>query len=164
MDNYLQVNQSNQPGSGLAHLGPPTAGPQIPIRQQQYAFNITSSPPQMVPQQPRFGDGNPRPSKSPRHVAPSQLPPDTAYPDYGTRFAAQYAASNEQLEPRGPGHFPPAINMQPWTGAPDTSGIYAPPMPALASILQEQHYEYPSDGFSKTDSGAAPSNYSWSAS
>ena len=155
MDNYLQANQPS-----------PTAGSRLPIRQPPYAYNMTSSPPQIVPQT-RFVDTNPRPSKSPRHVAPSELPANTSYPEqYRRSFAQQYGSGSEGMEPRGgaqEGHFQQGMAMQAWTGAPDTSGIYGASMPALASNLQEQ-YQFPGDAFPKSDAGNHPSNYSWSSS
>jgi hypothetical protein len=143
----------------MAQIGSPTGGSQLPIR-QQYGYNITSSPPQIVPQT-RFVDTNPRPSKSPRHVAPSELPANTSYPEYGRGFAPQYGSGGDQMEPRGAGPFQPGLSMQNWTGAPDTSGIYGAPMPALASNLQEQ-YQFSSETFPKSDAGNQPTNYSWS--
>lgn len=69
------------------------------------------------------------------------------------------------MEPRGAqgGHYQPSMGMQAWTGAPDTSGIYGAPMPALASNLQEQ-YQFSGEAFPKSDGGNQPSNYSWSSS
>lgn len=154
IDNYLQVNQPS-----------PTAGSQLPIRQPPYGYAMTSSPPQIVPQT-RFVDTNPRPSKSPRHVAPSELPANPSYPEqYGRGFAQQYGSGSEGMEPRGAqgGHFQPSMSMQAWTGAPDTSGIYGAPMRALASNLQEQ-YQFSGEAFPKSDGGNQPSNYSWSSS
>lgn len=161
MDNYLQVNQQNQGSSGLSHLTAPTGGSQLPIR-QQYAYNLASSPPQIVPQT-RFVDSNPRPTKSPRHVAPAELPANTSYPEYGARFPPQYGGSNDQLEQRGAGNFPSAMSMQTWTGAPDTSGIYGTSMPALASNVQGQ-YQFPNEPYPKADGSNPPSNYPWSSS
>lgn len=143
-------------------MGSPTAGNQLPIR-QQYAYNLSSSPPQMA-QQARFVDSNPRPTKSPRHVAPTELPTNPPYQEYNARFAPPYGGSADQLEPRGAGHFPSAMGLQSWTGAPDSTGLYGPPMPTQSANLQQDHYQFPSEQYPKTDGGSAPPNYSWSNS
>jgi hypothetical protein len=144
MENYLQANQG-QIGS------PAGSGAQLPIR-QQYAYNMTASPPQIVPQtQTRFVDSNPRPAKSPRHVAPSELPSGTSYPEYGRAYAGQFAGSS-------------SAGMQAWTGAPEVSGIYGAPMPAMAPGGMQDPYHFQGE-FPKPDQGGNPStNYSWSSS
>lgn len=162
MDNYLQVNQQNQTSTGLSHMPSPPGGSQLPIR-QQYGYNMTSSPPQIV-NQTRFVDTNPRPAKSPRHVAPSELPSSTSYSEYSGRYAPQYGSGNDQIESRGSGNFQSGLNMQTsWTGAPDSSGIYCAPMPAQASNLQEQ-YQFPSEPFPKQEGANPPTSYSWTSS
>ena len=123
--------------------------------------------------QTRFVDTNPRPSKSPRHVAPSELPSGAAYPsDYGRAYATQFGggSGSEQMEARGgapSGHFQSASlnSMHGWTGAPDSSGIYGAPMPALATANMQEQYHFQNEPFPKQEgSGNPPTNYSWSSS
>jgi hypothetical protein len=160
MDSYLQMNQSTQPNAGLS--SPPSAVHQLPIR-QQYTYSPTSSPSQNGPPL-RFVDSNPRPAKSPRHIAPPKLPSNTPYPDYNARFAPPYGSGNDVVVQRDAGYFPTSLPMQPWTTAPDTTGIYGAGMPAPAPNLQpqqqQQHYQFPNEPYVK-DENNPPHGYTW---
>src|SRR4051812_39973293 len=82
LDSYLQVTTSN---ADLSHPSPsiPRSQPPPP-QQQQYSYQHPSGSTQSAAQI-RFIDSNPRPSKSPRHVAPPELPAVGAYNDYPAR-------------------------------------------------------------------------------
>ncbi len=103
----------------------------------------------------RFVDSNPRPSKSPRHVAPPEVPSN--YADYPTtRFGPPYSGSNnDPLPSRGPEYFPPA--MQPWTSSPETGVVYG----TASQAPGVQHYEFPNDQYGKEEGGSGPPHYTW---
>lgn len=152
---YLQVNHSNP---DLAHSQSPTttlAGPQPPVR-QHYAFQQSPVSPPVPPV--RFINSNPRPAKSPRHIAPPELPSNASYSDYGARFAPPFSGSSEPLPQRDPGYFPTSLPMQAWTTAPDTTGVYGTAMQAPTSNLQ--HYEFPNENYLKEESHTQQ-NYTW---
>lgn len=162
MDGYLQVNSSNQDPSPIT----PIVGP--PLR-QQYAYHhppLPSAPPNDSSTPLRFIDSNPRPAKSPRHVAPPELPsnaPHQPYPEYGTRFAAPY----EAMPSRAPEYFPTTLPMQPWT-----SGAEAGPGSVYGTSSHppqhhpQHNYEFPSEQYVKEEQGSqgqgqGPNHYTW---
>lgn len=170
IDNYLQVNHSDQnlaqpsshpPATSLAP-GPP------PIR-QQYAYHHPPVSEALSSAPLRFIDSNPRPAKSPRHVAPPEVPSNApqGYQEYSTRFAAPYSASpNEAMPSRAPDYFPTAHSMsmsQPWTSGPEPGVVYGTSQPPGV-----HHYEFPSEQgqYVKEESGGGgalhpPMQYTW---
>lgn len=151
---YLQVNHSN---SNLSHSQSPTTtapGSQPPVRQYTFQNSPVSPPAPPV----RFIDSNPRPAKSPRHVAPPELPSNASYPDYGARFAPPYSGSSEPLLQRETGYFPTSLPMQAWTAAPDTTGVYGKTVQAPTS--NAQHYAFPSENYAKEETHTQQ-NYTW---
>jgi len=161
LDSFLQVNPgpSSNLSSGIPHSSPS----QPPIRQQyaSYTHIPTSSPPQVPQPGPplRFIDSNPRPTKSPRHVPPPEIPSNTQYSDYGTRFAAPYNSNpsanmnsgngggNELLPPRDSTYFPTSMPMNTWSAGQETAGVYTIPAPGESGGLRTQHYQFPADGY-----------------
>jgi hypothetical protein len=157
LDSYLQVNGSNPELSQNAT--PSNPRPQPPS-QQQYTFQPASNQSQGG-SQIRFIDSNPRPAKSPRHVAPPELPASSSYSDFGARFAPPYHGPGELLPPRDLGYFPTSLSMQQsWTATSDTSGVYGAPLHASAP---GQHYQFPNDGYVKQEPNQR-NNYTWNPS
>ncbi|KAF4624317.1 hypothetical protein G7Y89_g13855 [Cudoniella acicularis] len=128
LENYLQVNHSNPDISQHPSSHSPTASLSAtqahpPSMRQQYAYHPASAPPTGGPPI-RFIDSNPRPTKSPRHVAPPDLPANGPYSEYGTRFAPPYSGPAEAMPTRGADYFPTTLPMQAWTSAPGPGSIY----------------------------------------
>lgn len=162
LDSYLQVNHSN---SDLSH--PSTHSPtatmsatQAPPIRQQYAYHPASAPAAGGPPI-RFIDSNPRPAKSPRHAAPPELPSNTPYSDYGTRFAPPYSGPAEPMPPRNPDYFPNPVPMQNWTTAPESGGVYG--TSAQTSSSGQQHYEFPSEQQYVKDENNPQPHYTWNS-
>ncbi|CZR60287.1 related to acid phosphatase [Phialocephala subalpina] len=146
MDNYLQVNNSTQDLHANTH-SPATVIPP-PIR--QYAYHPSSGP-----GGERFVDNNPRPTKSPRHVAPPEIP--SSYAEYGTRFAPPYSGgNNDPIPSRNPEYFPPALPLQPWSSGPGTGVVYG-----TAQAPGVQHYDFPNDQYVKEEGNSGPPHYTW---
>jgi hypothetical protein len=131
--------------------------PQVPNR-QQYAYP-TPAPPAATPI--RFVDGNPRPSKSPRHAAPPELPSNT-YAEYGARFAPPYNGNTSAMATRTNEYFPTTMPMQAWTTGPDTSVVYGTATQPLQGP-NAQHYEFPSEHYVKEESNPQQ-HYTWNPS
>ncbi|KAH8766238.1 hypothetical protein BGZ57DRAFT_943380 [Hyaloscypha finlandica] len=154
IDNYLQVNQSDP---NLAHDTPSTIRLPPPP---------SSEPPSSTTL--RFIDSNPRPAKSPRHVAPPEVPSNApqAYSEYSTRFAAPYSqAPSVAMRSRAPEYFPTtqqhSMTMnQPWTSASEVGGVYGTSQPP--SVHQ---YEFPTEQsqYVKQEGEAPhpPMHYTW---
>lgn len=151
---YLQVNHSNPDVSHSQSPATTMPGTQPPVR--QYTFQHSPVSPPIPPV--RFMDSNPRPAKSPRHVAPPALPSNAPYPEYGSRFAPPYSEPSEPLPQRDPGYFPTSLPMHAWTTAPDTTGVYGTAMQAPTSNVQ--HYVFPNENYVKEE-GHTQQNYTW---
>ena len=165
LENYLQVNQSNPDLHSNSHSPVNAmAAPQPPSR-QQYPYPA-SAPPTGTPI--RFIDNNPRPAKSPRHIAPPELPSNAPnpYPDYGTRFAPPYNGTQEtSLPTRDPDYFPTPLPLQSqaWTTAQDTQALYGTATTTPAQQRGQapaQHYEFPSEQYVKEEPHTH-GNYTW---
>ena len=130
------------------------SGPKPPIRQFTFQHSPISPPGPPV----RFIDSNPRPAKSPRHIAPPELPSSGPFPDLGARFGPSYSGSSEKLQQRESGYFPTSLQMQAWTTAPGTTGMYGTALQAPTSNVQ--HYEFPNENYPK-DESHTPQNYTW---
>ena len=190
LDTYLQTSQAHpilasphtqSPSSNAAMSAPPIPG----RNQHQYTFSSSAAPAQQSSGAPiRFVDSNPRPSKSPRHVAPPELPAHS-YADYGTRFAAPYngtGTSSSPLVARTSEYFPTSMSMPPWTSGTESGGSYGttaqqlpPPIALGQQQQQQQHYDFPTEGgYVKDDSGVTQGlpqpqqhhqpHYTWSQS
>ncbi|KAG4415211.1 hypothetical protein IFR04_011670 [Cadophora malorum] len=165
LDSYLQVHPSNNNNSpsDLHSSNPPPItmpGPQPPLR-QQYAYHPPSSAPTSEPI--RFIDSNPRPSKSPRHAAPPEvplpLPSNGNYSEYGSRYMPPYSNnSNEAMPSRAPEYFPPTQQqMQAWTSGPDTGVVYG-----TSQAPGVHHYEFPSEQYKEETASQQP-HYTWNS-
>ncbi|KUJ11436.1 p53-like transcription factor [Mollisia scopiformis] len=151
LDNYLQVNNSTPDLHANTH-SPTTI---IPPPTRQYSYHPPGAPTGSDPL--RFVDSNPRPAKSPRHVAPPEVPSN--YGEYGTRFAPPYStANNDPLPTRGPDYFPPALPLQSWTSGPGTGVVYG----TTSQAPGVQHYEFPNDHqYVKEEGNSGPPHYTW---
>ena len=149
------MNNSN---SELSHSQSPATtivlGPQTSVR--QYTFQSSPVSPPVPP--PRFVDSNPRPAKSPRHVAAPELPSNAPYPKYGDRFPTSYAATSEALLQRDSEYYSMPLSLQNWATTPHTSGNYGRAFQAPTS--NTQHYAFPSEGYVKEETHT-PQNYNW---
>jgi hypothetical protein len=133
-----------------------------PMR-QQYAYHPASAPPIGGPPI-RFIDSNPRPAKSPRHVAPPELPASSYHSEYSasTRFAPPYSAPSEPMPPRSADYFPPPAPAQSWTTAPEPVSTYGTSTQPSSSV---QHYDFPSEHqYPKEENGTQQQHYTWSHS
>lgn len=152
LENYLHVNQSNTDPSHTSSHPPPVAmaPSQTPLRQQQYVYHPASAPPNGGPPI-RFIDSNPRPAKSPRHVAPPELPPGSYHGEpytNSTRFAPPYSGPSEPMPTRGPDYFPNPVPIHPWTTGPDAGAVYgtsAQTAPSVAHYDFHNETQYPKD-------------------
>jgi len=138
LESYLQLNSN----SDLSHVmhSPPTT--MAPIR-QQYTYSTGTA---TVSESLRFIDNNPRPTKSPRHIAPPTVP-SNVYPDYGTRFVPPYIGTTEVTPSRAPEYFSPGLPLQSWTSAPNSTPLYG----TSNGVPGLQHYEFPSQQFVKEE-------------
>lgn len=153
---YLPVNH---PNSDLSHSQAPNTtapGPQPPVRQYKFQNSPISPPAPSV----RFIDSNPRPAKSPRHVAPPELPSNASYPEYGSRFAPSYAGTSEPIIQRDPGYFPASLPMQAWTAAADTTSVYGKTTQEPTS--NTQHYAFPNGDYGREET-QTQQNYTWNS-
>jgi hypothetical protein len=161
LDSYLQVNNSSAPD---LH-SPPTTSSTIPPP-RQYAYHPSAPGPSLTDPL-RFVDSNPRPSKSPRHVAPPEIPPiPSNYSEYGARFAPPYSgnSNNDSLPSRNPDYFHPphSVGLQPWSGTtgPETGVVYG-----TSQAPGVQHYEFPNEGqFVKEEVNGGQPHYTWNSS
>ncbi|KAG9231886.1 hypothetical protein BJ875DRAFT_381924 [Amylocarpus encephaloides] len=174
LESYLHHTNHSTPDVSHATNHSPIAtmgSSQPPLR--QYAYHPASAPP--ISGQPiRFIDSNPRPAKSPRHVAPPDIPPGSYHSDYAasTRFAPPYSASTEPMPTRSADYFPQPAPVPSWTTGPESGPIYGG---STASAQQPpagiQHYDFPTEThsysreepvqqYSKEES--AQQHYTWS--
>ncbi|RFU26692.1 hypothetical protein B7463_g9641, partial [Scytalidium lignicola] len=175
MDSYLQANRTNQelPSS---HSPPTTMPPpqQPPLHQQQSQYPYHPNPLPSTGAVPiRFVDSNPRPTKSPRHIGPSEAPSSvsSSYPAYGSRYPpAPYSAGNPESQPTPQGssrdYYPPSsMPMNSWTTGADVNGIYGTSLPVSTAPPGHhlpQHYEPASNGaYPKEEPGAPHQHYGW---
>ncbi|KAH8682872.1 hypothetical protein BGZ60DRAFT_427361 [Tricladium varicosporioides] len=165
LENYLQVNHSNADiphGSTHSPIATHSAThPHPPPMRQQYAYHPASAPPTGGPPI-RFIDSNPRPTKSPRHVAPPDLPANAPYQEYGTRFAPPYSGPTEAMPTRGADYFPTTMPMQAWTSAPEPGPIYGTSTQPESNV---QHYAYPNQNQQtfKEEHNNPQQHYTWSS-
>lgn len=153
LDNYLPANHSN---AGISQTSS-TIMPRAQPPPQDYPFQTPSNTSQPGAQI-RFVDSNPRPAKSPRHVAPEL---SGSYGDYNARFAPPYNGAGDILSARESGYFPTSLPMQQaWTAPTDAAGIYGTP---LQGTQPGQQYQYPSEGYPKEET-TQQQNYTWNPS
>ncbi|CAG8976964.1 hypothetical protein HYALB_00010946 [Hymenoscyphus albidus] len=145
LDSYLHVSQPNNTENTHTSSHPPPvvmAPSQAPLRQSQYVYHPASGPPAGVSSL-RFIDSNPRPAKSPRHVAPPELPTGSYHGEYAnsTRFAPPYSGPSEPvaMPARGPDYFPNPVPIHPWTTGPDTASVYGTSAQTAPSVA---HYDF----------------------
>lgn len=156
---YLHTSHSDPTlGSPSKSMVPSTAMPALSsLHRPQYQYPATPQPTSPAGHVGRFLDSNPRPSKSPRHGTPPQLPA-VSYTDYGvTRYEPSYPASSgvgpqllasplSQVQLQERGFFPVAntIPMQAWTTATDAVGLYGASLPSNNSaqygLAPDQYY------------------------
>jgi hypothetical protein len=153
LESYLQVNNSSADLSHVVHSPSTTMAP----IHQQYTYNTGTA---TTAEPLRFIDSNPRPTKSPRHIAPPTVP-SNVYPDYGTRFIPSYTGTTEETHSRAPEYFPPVLPLQSWTSAPNAASLYG----TSNAVPGVQHYEFPSQQFVKEDNSLQQQNqqphYAW---
>jgi len=159
LDNYLQVSHSNQDlGQGNSHPPPTSLAPGPPPIRQQYAYHHPPTSAPSAGESLRFIDSNPRPAKSPRHVAPPELPSNAPYSEYGARFAAPYSGPSEAMPSRAPDYFPTSMPMNPWTSAPEPGVVYG----TSGQAPGVHHYEFPSEQYVKEEGAPhPPMHYTW---
>lgn len=154
LENYLPVSHSNADISSSS-----TIIPRSQPAPQQYTFQTPSNSSHSG-SQIRFIDNNPRPAKSPRHVAPPELP-TSSYNDYSARFAPPYNNPGDGLPPRDSGYFSTSLPMhQAWSAPSDTSGTYGT---SLQGAPSGQHYQFPTEGYVKEENNQQQ-NYTWNNS
>ena len=168
LDSYLQVNHSDPNLAQPSTHSPATSlAPGQPSIRQQYAYHHPPANEAQPPATLRFIDSNPRPAKSPRHVAPPEVPSNApqAYSDYSTRFAAPYSqAPTEAMPSRAPDYFPttqqhPMSMNQPWTSSSEGGVVYGTAQPPGV-----HHYEFPNEQghFVKQEEAPhPPMHYTW---
>jgi hypothetical protein len=171
IDNYLQVNHSDPNLAQSSSHSPATSlAPGPPPVRQQYAYHHPPSTEGGSSAPLRFIDSNPRPAKSPRHVAPPEVPSNApqAYSEYSTRFVAPYSQPlNEAMPSRAPEYFPTtqqhSMSMsQPWTSGPEAGVVYGTSQPPGV-----HHYEFPHEQgqYVKEEGGQVaphpPMHYTW---
>jgi hypothetical protein len=162
LTNYLQVNHSNPDLGQVNSHSPATSlapGP-VPIR-QQYTYHHTPTSAPTIGDPLRFIDGNPRPAKSPRHVAPPELPSNVPYNEYGTRFAPPYSGPSEAMPARAPEYFPTTMSINAWTSGPEAGVVYG----TSSQTPGVHHYEFPNEQYVKEEEAPhPPMHYTWNQS
>lgn len=157
--NYLQVNHSNPDLAQASSQLPATSiapGP-APTR-QQYAYHHTPTSAPITSEPLRFIDSNPRPAKSPRHVAPPELSSNAPYTEYGTRFALPYSGPSEAMPTRAPEYFPTTMSINAWTSGPEAGVVYG----TSSQAPGVHHYEFPNEQYVKEEEAPhPPQHYSW---
>ena len=140
---YFQVKHSQ---SDLSESQSPlTAASSSQPLARRYTFQSspisTSKPPLW------FIDGNPRPTKSRRHVPPPELPLDAPYPGYGAQPTPPYTATSEPLLQPSSAYFPTSLPIQAWITAPQASSALG--KVTQTSITNPQHCVFVRDDFFK---------------
>jgi len=171
IENYLQVSHSDPNlAQSSSHTPTPNLAPGQQLNRQQYAYHHSQNSETPPSTNLRFIDSNPRPTKSPRHIAHPEVPSNApqAYSDYSTRFAASYTQPpSEAMPPRALEYFPTtqqqSMSMsQPWTTGPESSVVYG-----TSRQPGVHHYEFPHEQsqYVKGDGGGAaphpPMQYTW---
>jgi hypothetical protein len=171
LDGYLQSSHSHS-SSDSSHSQSRSQAPST----QQYTYLPPTSSPAQLAAPIKFVDSNPRPSKSPRHVAPPERQlslPESSYPDYNSaRFTGPYHNNpSDVLPPRDPAYFPQPLSLQqqqtsqPWTSTSDSSGVYGTTIQAPST--QTNHYQFPPEPYVKPEENNHPQpqpSYAWTAS
>ena len=132
-ENHIHVNRPNPELHHVAH-SPATSMPPIP---HQYAYSAGAPTP--ILENIQFLDSNPRPTKSPRHAAPPEIP-SNMYTSYGPRFAPPYTTPGTTAS-RASEYFPQVLPMHQqhtWTSGTGVAPIYETAPPAT----EVQHYDF----------------------